>query len=161
MESKSIFNFTCSIFINMIKIYISHLIVLTAKVLWLDASQVLPISFRVTLLALGQSYDCPSASEATLKDMGKYNTWPYFIVISCFNLLSGVALEGPKTGVQTIRGQAQPRRHVWCVPGRWSHRTPTSFIPRQKLLQQKKVGQRGWDDMIDGLLFAPSSAWNI
>ena len=29
------------------------------------------ISFRVASLALGQSYDCPSASEATLKDMGK------------------------------------------------------------------------------------------
>ena len=31
----------------------------------------LPISFRLSSLALGQSYDCPSASEATLKDMGK------------------------------------------------------------------------------------------
>ena len=31
----------------------------------------LPISFRVVSLALGQSYDCPSASKATLKDMGK------------------------------------------------------------------------------------------
>ena len=27
------------------------------------------ISFRVASLALGQSYDCPSASEVTLKDM--------------------------------------------------------------------------------------------
>ena len=31
----------------------------------------LPISFRVTSLALGQSYDCPSAGEVTLKDAGK------------------------------------------------------------------------------------------
>ena len=31
----------------------------------------LPIFFRVTSPALGQSYDCPSAREATLKDMGK------------------------------------------------------------------------------------------
>ena len=30
-----------------------------------------PISFRVALLALGQSHDCPSDSEVTLKDMGK------------------------------------------------------------------------------------------
>ena len=30
---------------------------------------ILPLSFRVTSLALGQSYDCPSACEATLKDM--------------------------------------------------------------------------------------------
>ena len=29
------------------------------------------IHHRVASLALGQSYDCPSASEATLKDMGK------------------------------------------------------------------------------------------
>ena len=29
------------------------------------------ISFRVDSLALGQSYNCPSASEVTLKDMGK------------------------------------------------------------------------------------------
>ena len=28
--------------------------------------------FRVTSLALGQSYDCPSASEATLKNNGKW-----------------------------------------------------------------------------------------
>ena len=34
---------------------------------------ILHISFRVTSLALGQSYDCPSANEATLKDMGKQN----------------------------------------------------------------------------------------
>ena len=31
----------------------------------------LPMFFRVTSLALGQSYDCPSASDVTLKDMGK------------------------------------------------------------------------------------------
>ena len=31
----------------------------------------LPISFRVASLPLGQSYDCPSGSEATLKDMDK------------------------------------------------------------------------------------------
>ena len=31
----------------------------------------LPISFRVSSLALGQSYDCPSAGEVILKDMGK------------------------------------------------------------------------------------------
>ena len=31
------------------------------------------ISIRVTSLALGQSYDCPSASETTLKDMVKYH----------------------------------------------------------------------------------------
>ena len=35
---------------------------------------VLPISFRVTSLALGQSYDYPSANEVTLKDMGKSST---------------------------------------------------------------------------------------
>ena len=32
----------------------------------------LPVSFRVTSLALGQSYDCQSASEATLNNKGKY-----------------------------------------------------------------------------------------
>ena len=31
----------------------------------------LPIFFRLTSLALGQSFDCPSASEVSLKDMGK------------------------------------------------------------------------------------------
>ena len=35
---------------------------------------ILPVSFWVASLALGQSYDCPSASEATLKDMGEYVT---------------------------------------------------------------------------------------
>ena len=33
--------------------------------LWL----IWPIHIRVASLALGQSYDCPSASEVTLKDM--------------------------------------------------------------------------------------------
>ena len=31
---------------------------------------VLLMSLRVASLTLGQSYDCPSASEVTLKDMG-------------------------------------------------------------------------------------------
>ena len=31
---------------------------------------VLPVSFRVASLALGQSYDCPSASEANLRNTG-------------------------------------------------------------------------------------------
>ena len=35
---------------------------------------ILPICFRVASLALGKSYDCPSASEATLKNMAKYIT---------------------------------------------------------------------------------------
>ena len=35
------------------------------------------ISFRATSLTLGQSYGCPSASELTLKDMGKYTTSIY------------------------------------------------------------------------------------
>ena len=34
----------------------------------------LSIFFRIASLALGQSYDCPSASEATLKNMDKYIT---------------------------------------------------------------------------------------
>ena len=32
-----------------------------------------PISFWVASLALGQSYDCPNASDATRKDMDKIN----------------------------------------------------------------------------------------
>ena len=35
----------------------------------------LPISFGVTSLALGQSDDCPSASEATLENMGKFDSY--------------------------------------------------------------------------------------
>ena len=35
------------------------------------------ISFRITSLALGQSYDCPSASEVILKNTGKWTTWIY------------------------------------------------------------------------------------
>ena len=31
----------------------------------------LPIFFKIISLALGKSYDCPSASEATLKEMGR------------------------------------------------------------------------------------------
>ena len=33
--------------------------------------------FRITSLALGQSYDCASASEVNLKDIGKSIEWIY------------------------------------------------------------------------------------
>ena len=36
---------------------------------------ILLISFRVASVALGQSYDCPIATEATLKNMGKCIPW--------------------------------------------------------------------------------------
>ena len=52
------------------------------------------ISFRVASQALGQSYDCPSASEVTMKDMGKINqylsptkhnkTWTVLIIIGIY-----------------------------------------------------------------------------
>ena len=41
---------------------------------WVDVI-CLPIFLRVASLALGQSCDCPSASEATLKDMGKIHRY--------------------------------------------------------------------------------------
>ena len=37
-----------------------------------------PISIRLTPLALGQSNDCPSASEATLMNMDKYFIWIHY-----------------------------------------------------------------------------------
>ena len=43
---------------------------------------VLPTSFRVTSLALGQSNDCPNASEATLKDMGNIESWVNYELIT-------------------------------------------------------------------------------
>ena len=36
-----------------------------------DPYDYLPIFFKVTWLALGQPYGCPSASEVILKNMGK------------------------------------------------------------------------------------------
>ena len=39
----------------------------------------LSISFRVTSLALGQSYDCPNASEVTMKDMVN---WPVLCLLT-------------------------------------------------------------------------------
>ena len=44
------------------------MVMLCSVLLWF-MSPILPISFMVASLALGQSFDCPSASEATLKDM--------------------------------------------------------------------------------------------
>ena len=38
----------------------------------------LPISFRVTSPVLGQSNDCPSASEVTLTDWGKIGCGPFY-----------------------------------------------------------------------------------
>ena len=39
---------------------------------WIDVMYI-PILFKVALLPLGQSYDCPNASEVTLNSMGKIN----------------------------------------------------------------------------------------
>ena len=39
-----------------------------------DFQSISPISFRVASLALGQSYDCPSAIAVTLNDMSKLPT---------------------------------------------------------------------------------------
>ena len=39
----------------------------------------LPISFRVDSVALGQSYDCPSATEVTLKSIGNIKPLPKHI----------------------------------------------------------------------------------
>ena len=45
------------------------------------------ISFRVTSLALGQSYDCPSASEVTLKDMGNIDHYQTTTKHTCIFLV--------------------------------------------------------------------------
>ena len=53
----------------------------------------LPLSFRVALLILEQSHNCPSASESTLNDMDKINlyltrkkyTTKYIPSINCWN----------------------------------------------------------------------------
>ena len=50
-----------------------HRVLLRFIVVWYWS--ILPISFSVASLALGQSYDCPSASEVTLNDMDEYITW--------------------------------------------------------------------------------------
>ena len=39
---------------------------------------ILPIYVRIISLALGQSYDCPSASEVILQDMGKWIIWNHW-----------------------------------------------------------------------------------
>ena len=49
-------------------------VVLCSVLLWLSYGRSLTF-FRVTSQALGQSYDCPSASEATLKDIGICLAW--------------------------------------------------------------------------------------
>ena len=53
-------------------------LVIWCSLMWLVNGWYLPISCRVASLALGQSYDCPSASEATLNDMGKWIIWDHF-----------------------------------------------------------------------------------
>ena len=71
-----------------------------------------PISFRVTSLALGQSYDCPSASEVTLKDAGKIGqnlmttkqniVWVLAITLKQFNLSGAVARIFWESSVNTM-----------------------------------------------------------
>ena len=51
---------------------------LCCALLWLYIESDLPISIRLTSLALWQSYDCPSASKATLMNMDKYFMWIHY-----------------------------------------------------------------------------------
>ena len=63
---------------------------------------ILAISIRVTSLALGQSYDCPSASEATLNDIGicwrtddiattKQNTTKLYVFYGTYRKVSNIS----------------------------------------------------------------------
>ena len=47
-------------------------VLLCFVVIWYQP--ILPISFRVTSLVMGQSYNCPNASEANLKNIDKFIT---------------------------------------------------------------------------------------
>ena len=52
--------------------------------LWFDVLgywSIISIYFMVASLELGQSCDCPSAGEATLKNMGKWITWNRYKLI--------------------------------------------------------------------------------
>ena len=55
--------------------WIMHTVCVLSPFATIWYQSVLPISFKVTSLALGQSYDCPSASEVTLKNMDKLVTY--------------------------------------------------------------------------------------
>ena len=60
------------IFSNYIYIFrIMHTVQTSLCCIVFSYTLIWPISFRITSMALGQSYDCPSASEVILKDMGK------------------------------------------------------------------------------------------
>ena len=71
----------------------------------------LPISFRVTSQALGQSYDCPSACEVILKGMG--NIDHCVITKDCFS--------GADTREVTLKDMAktedclEPQQSANCV----------------------------------------------
>ena len=90
----------------------------------------LPISFRVTSLALGQSYDCPSASEVTLKDMGKIyqyqpttkhnKTWTVCMIHGMMTSSNGNIFRvtghlcGEFTGHQWIPHTKASDTELWC-----------------------------------------------
>ena len=46
---------------------------------------ILSISFRITSLALGESYDCPRTKEANPKNMGQQTTWLFTVRIIYHN----------------------------------------------------------------------------
>ena len=76
--------------ILLICVFVLRLLWLYCHSWWLNMV-ILPIFFRVTSLALGQSYDCPSASEVTLKYMGKITLYQTTtnrnkLQIMCLNL---------------------------------------------------------------------------
>ena len=92
-----------------------------------------PISIRLTILALWQSNDCPSASKATLMNMDKYFLWIHYerlrnhnkakhnktvcIFLGIYCIFSdGIATERnmPVLNNFTVHGQGIANRPCWC-----------------------------------------------
>ena len=97
-----------------------------------------PMSSRVTSLALGQSYDCPSTSEATLKIVGTCKTSSYSLWISgtlwCTRLGSS---NGSDWGLMT--------KMWWWLILNWTLRTKESKAKqsiRNKGKQSKALGTK-------------------
>ena len=74
-----------------------------------------PISIRVASLALGQSNDCPRASETTLKDMSKFNLHMTTIVCAiCAHFVGSTTLAPHHLPIYT-KWPLQSYRHITVI----------------------------------------------
>ena len=91
------------------------------------------IFFRLASLALGQSYDCSSASEVTLKDMGKISWYP---TTTKHNKVQTVYLT---LGMSSRSLVMFDMENLFPVPPKYNFKCSGTTLPAAKVIVRQEI----------------------